>query len=92
MFKESRNNERSNKWARVQALVHLKWTLTPQQDAAINLIATGTTPKDAALVLGIPYSTLRRWASCNETFKVKLDEAKQQTTINGINRSSNEPG
>jgi hypothetical protein len=93
MFKESRNHERSNKWVRIQALEQLKWNLTPQQDAAINLIVTGMTMKDAALVLGIPYSTVRRWASCDETFKSMLDDAHQQmTTVNRINRSSNEPG
>jgi DNA-binding NarL/FixJ family response regulator len=47
-------------------------TLTPQQEAAINLLATGSTHEQAAQALNISHSTIYKWMRRNPTFRAKL--------------------
>jgi transposase-like protein len=47
--------------------------LTPQQEAAINLLLTGFSMLDTAKTLNVPYSTIRRWVSTHSGFKAEFE-------------------
>jgi transposase-like protein len=51
---------------------------TPQQDAAINLLATGYSVTDAAAVLGVSRSILDKWRNRNPAFEHELSRRRQE--------------
>lgn len=48
------------------------------QDAAINLLATGYTVRDAARILNVEPSTIRHWWGADPMFKPTVDALRQQ--------------
>jgi transcriptional regulator with XRE-family HTH domain len=50
--------------------------LTAQQEAAINLLATGSTLEEVAEALNISITQLYRWRKGNPAFLAKLKELK----------------
>jgi DNA-binding CsgD family transcriptional regulator len=56
-----------NKWK-------YKTVLTEKHEVAINLIATGSTLEETALVLNISSSTIGKWKRENALFAEKLKE------------------
>jgi len=46
--------------------------LSPTQEAAINLLATGSSLKEVATVVGVSVSTLKIWRYRNAAFREKL--------------------
>jgi hypothetical protein len=53
-------------------------TFTQQQDAAINLLATGYSVADAASVLGVSRSILDKWRHRNPAFEYELNRRRQE--------------
>jgi transposase len=51
---------------------------TQQQDAAINLLATGYSVADAAAVLGVSRSILDKWRNRNPEFERELNRRRQE--------------
>jgi hypothetical protein len=55
------------------------------QEAAINLLATGYSVRDAARILNVEPSTIRHWWGADPLFKPTVDAVRQQsdTTASG---------
>ncbi|HVG22464.1 MAG TPA: helix-turn-helix domain-containing protein [Blastocatellia bacterium] len=51
---------------------------TQQQDAAINLLATGYSVADAAAVLGVSRSILDKWRNRNPAFEQEINRRRQE--------------
>ena len=54
------------------------------QEAAINLLATGYTVRDAARILNVEPSTIRHWWGADPLFKPTIDAVRQQATPNAL--------
>jgi hypothetical protein len=71
-------DEDMNKLAPNEVVSHL----TEVQQAAINLLATGYTIQDAAIVLGIAPGAIRFWINDGVHFRAALDEFKAAAASN----------
>lgn len=52
------------------------------QEAAINLLATGYSVRDAARILDVEPSTIRHWWGADPLFKPTIDAVRQQSDPN----------
>jgi len=52
------------------------------QEAAINLLATGYSVRDAARILNVEPSTIRHWWGADPLFKPTVDAVRQQAKPN----------
>jgi DNA-binding NarL/FixJ family response regulator len=50
--------------------------LTSKQEAAINLLATGSSMEEVAHVLGISRATISHWKRYSPVFRTKVEELK----------------
>jgi hypothetical protein len=55
-----------------------KNTLTPQQEAVVDLLATGATLTDAAQAAGVARQTVSEWHNQNHTFRAALNERRNE--------------
>ncbi|MFL6213020.1 MAG: helix-turn-helix domain-containing protein [Blastocatellia bacterium] len=58
------------------------------QEAAINLLATGYSVRDAARILNVEPSTIRHWWGADPLFKPTIDAVRQQAEPNLFYRDS----
>jgi hypothetical protein len=54
------------------------WDLTPQQAAAVDLLATGRTVTEAAEQVGVVRQTVSEWLNQHYGFRVELNKRRQE--------------
>ena len=57
-----------------------QWILTPQQERAVDLLASGKTVTDAAEALGVARQTVSEWLNHSTDFQETLAKIRQQHT------------
>jgi hypothetical protein len=55
-----------------------KWALTPQQEAAVDLLAVGTTVTDAATAIDVARQTVSGWLHHHHGFQAALNRRRQE--------------
>ena len=58
------------------------------QEAAINLLATGYSVRDAARILNVEPSTIRHWWGADPLFKPTVDAIRQQAEPRASSRDN----
>ena len=56
------------------------------QEAAINLLATGYSVKEAATILSVEPSTIRHWWGADPLFKPTVDAVRQKASLSDSER------
>jgi transposase-like protein len=55
-----------------------RWALNPQQEAAVALLAAGTTVTDAAEAIGVARQTVSEWLHHHHGFKAALNRRREE--------------
>lgn len=55
-----------------------RWALTPQQHAAADLLAAGTSVTDAAASIGVTRQTVSEWLHHHHGFRAALNQRRQE--------------
>lgn len=55
-----------------------KWTLTPQQGAAVDLLAAGRTVSETAEAVGVARQTVSEWLNHHHGFRAELNCRRQE--------------
>ena len=59
----------------------LAFRLTPDQEKAVEMLASGCTIKYTALVLGLKSSTVSGWVKQDKHFKAKIASRRQESAV-----------
>ena len=65
--------------------------LTPDQQLAVNLLATGMNIKETARVIEKSASVVSAWVNHNEAFKAALAVLKKDLSVNRPAKRANQP-
>ena len=57
------------------------WTLTPQQETAVDLLASGKTVTDTAVVVDVTRQTVSEWFNHHPGFQAALNSRRQELWI-----------
>ena len=55
-----------------------RWALTPQQEAAVNMLAVGTSVTDAAESVGVARQTVSEWLHHHHGFRAALNRRREE--------------
>lgn len=55
-----------------------EWTLSPQQQTAVDLLATGRTVTEAAEAVGVARQTVSEWLNQHRGFQAELNRRRQE--------------
>jgi len=66
----------------------LAFRLTPHQEKAIEMLASGCSVRYTALVLGLSVSTVSLWVKQDNNFKAKLASRRQELAVPSIDEQA----
>src|SRR4029453_14508443 len=62
------------------------WTLTPQQETAVDLLASGKTVTDTAVAVDVTRQTVSEWLNHHPGFQAALNSRRQELWVGMTNR------
>jgi hypothetical protein len=62
------------------------WTLTPQQETAVDLLASGKTVTDTAAAVEVTLQTVSEWLNHHPGFQAALNSRRQELWVGMTNR------